>query len=416
MIELLDKECFPTLVNNPDLAYFDNCATTQTHRCVIQAMNEYYEHYRANVGRSDYHIADRAAEAVDKARSSVAKIIPDASPDQLLFTTGATQALNWIAEWNKDVPQVILAISNHNANIAPWLAQGRTQDNGRLAVLHNSSRGEIERVLSNAPKGSLLSISVVDNVLCEMFYGIRSLIGLAHDHGIQVCLDMSQTVIHSFIKILAPNGRPDKYQTPGLPVEWAVFSGHKMFGPTGVGVLYTSWDMDRLRPIYYGGSAAYNVTFNGMELASGIKKHTPGTQNIANIIGMGEAAELINYITLSKIRSSHSVLYHRYVAAGIITEHGKFPSQSKIPGLQLLQQCPSDVLTFASEIYDVDLIGAMLAEENIAVRTGNLCAHPYVNHLSKGRGVLRISGAAHNTKEDVEKLADSLRNIVNTLG
>lgn len=398
---ILDKAFFPTLVNNPELVYFDSAASTQTHTKVIEGMFEYYTHYRSNVGRGSYSIADRATEMVELGRERVAKLI-NAPAEQVLFTTGATQGLNWVAQWNINVPTVIIFEHEHNANIAPWVAQGRTVENDRLRVAEMSDDGKVNLsklydILSNVKKGSLLSFAATSN-LTGITQEWPYITKMAHDLGISVCIDFCQTVAHAPID-LTEN-----------PVEYAVFSGHKMYGPTGIGVLYTSFDLNKLKGFQYGGGGVTHVDWNSIVFSEGYLKHQSGTPDIANIIGMGLASELIQYVGFTDIVSAETDLKVALVDEGLFD----------IPNLNVIQEfmaggvTTSSIITmYSPKYYSLD-IGETLSN-NIALRTGKVCAHPYATKLSLGKGVVRISLAPYNTREECVKLVEELNRVMYTL-
>lgn len=228
------KEQFPTLNNDITLAYFDSAASTQTHQSVLDRMNKYYEHQRCNVNRGDFRISKEASEEVEVARQSVADLI-DAKPEQIMFTAGATEGLNIVADWYKDAPVVIITEAEHTANILPWIAQGRTVENGRLQVLPINEYGMLDfdhavKLFENNPQ-SVLSIHSHSNVT-GIPINYKKLTKAAHSSGITVIIDACQTIgTHKF----------DCYT-----VDHAVFSGHKMYGPTGTGILYSRRPMEDL--------------------------------------------------------------------------------------------------------------------------------------------------------------------------
>lgn len=391
------KEYFPVLANNPELAYFDNASSTPTHRLVIEAMNEYYEHYRANVGRGSYTIADRAAEAVELARDKIANLL-NADKDNLLFTTGATQGLNWVAEWNKNAPVVVLFDSNHNANIVPWLAQGRTEENDRLKVV--SGYNEFKKIIPELPPNSIVSFSSVNNVNGHETELWDVITELAHLCGAKVCVDYTQSITTSKINLTPSIRNPD----------YLVFSGHKMYGPTGIGVLYVKEDLDKLRSMTYGGGAVVDVGFDHVDFARGWDKHQAGTPSIANIIGLGVAAEIIHFYGQSEIFKTQTDIVRRI-----------FPPSRFIDELYTCRPDGlfdigkgANFLALRSKHYYANDIGDLMPRD-VAIRTGRLCAHPYVDKLSNGMGVLRITPGPYNTQEDIDKLVDGLTNALDTL-
>jgi selenocysteine lyase/cysteine desulfurase len=389
---MLDKQFFPTLVNNPNLAYFDNAASTQTHVQVLNVMQRYYTHYRSNAGRGEYGIADKATTEIENARDSVANLL-NVSSSHILFTSGATEALNMIAEWCKSYTTVILTEAEHNANIVPWLEKGFNQDKGNLIVIPivdmdgSINIDVLEKQLSQLTSNCLFSFCATSNVT-GVTQDWEMIATMCHKYGVSVAIDFSQTVAH------------DQIDLTNTPVEWAVFSAHKMYGPTGVGVLYSAFDFADLKPIKFGGGAVTHVAFNGAQYHSDAEKHSPGTPNIAGIIGMGVAAELLTYMGFDKIKQEQTRVVDELFAKGI----------DCIPGCDLYPTLASDRSIFSlvpRKAHSSD-IATLLAQTDVAVRTGRVCAHPLVDRISGGKGIVRVSIAPYNTAQDVDRLVSEL--------
>lgn len=392
------KDEFPTLKNNPSLVYLDSAASTQTHQRVLDAMSNYYEHKRCNVNRGDFKISQEVSQQIEDARMSVAKLIK-AEPEQLMFTAGATEGLNIIAEWYKDVPYVIITEAEHTANILPWIAQGRTQENGRLIVLPVTDRGTINteeacKLLEEHP-GGLLSIHSHSNVT-GIATNIKKLTKAAHDNGTKVVIDGCQTIgTHEFLK---------------GTIDHAVFSGHKMYGPTGIGFMYSRLPLERMRAVRQGGGSVTHYDFNGnIDFYDGPAKHEVGTPNIAGILGLGVAAEWINFIGYDKIDK------HFIDMDFAMSETDIF----NIKGLNLIypsyRQNGRNVYSFTCHGYHPSDVSALIGLDDVAVRVGKMCAHPIVNKVSGGKGVLRVSPGIYNTKEDIQKLSEALCKAIKKL-
>ena len=392
------KNQFPTLVNNPELVYLDSAASTQTHQRVLDTMNNYYEHKRCNVNRGDFKISQEVSQEMEDARISVAKLIK-AKPEQIMFTAGATEGLNIIAEWYKDAPVVIVTEAEHTANILPWVAQGRTIENGRLVVLPITDRGTLntQEAIKELEKwpNSVLAIHSHSNVT-GIGTDIKRLTKAAHDQGIKVIVDGCQTIgTHEF----------DPYT-----VDYAVFSGHKMYGPTGIGFMYSRIPFEHLRSVRLGGGAVSHYDFEGnVEFYDGPAKHEVGTPNIAGILGLGVAAEWINFIGYDNITKHFTDLDFAMSDTDIFN----------IKGLNLIyssyRQNGRYVYSFTCDGYHPSDVSALVGLDNIAVRVGKLCAHPIVNKVSGGKGVLRVSPGIYNTKEDIQKLSESLCKAITKL-
>ena len=385
------KKDFPTLANNPNLVYLDSAASTQTHQSVLDRMNKYYEQQRCNVNRGDFAISQEVSADIELAREQVAELI-GARTEQIMFTAGATEGLNMIAEWHKDAPVVITTEAEHTANILPWMAQGRTVKNGRLVVLPVTEKGTINtseacKLFEQYPY-AVLAIHSHSNVT-GIGTDYRKLCKAAHDQGIKVVIDGCQTIgTHQF----------DPYT-----VDYAVFSGHKMYGPTGIGFMYSRLQFERFRSIRLGGGSVSHYDFEGnVEFYDGPAKHEVGTPNIAGILGLGVAAEYIRFLGYNEITRHFNKLDFDMSDTDIFN----------IQGLKLIypnyRQNGRYVYSFTCHGYHPSDVSALLGMDNIAIRVGKLCAHPIVNKVSGGKGVLRVSPGIYNTKEDIQKLSDSL--------
>ena len=399
------RDEFPTLVNNPGLAYFDSAASTQTHTSVLKAMNEYYEQARCNVHRGDYALSRTVSDQCDLARVRVAELI-NAKPEQIIFTAGATEGMNIVASWSQTVDKVIVTDAEHSANIMPWLMQGRNIQNGRLIVLPVDPDGTIDleatHKIFSQNVGALLSVIGTSNVTGSDTQW-QTLAGMAKQYGMTTCVDVCQTV------------GSHKFDVTQADIDFAVFSGHKMYGPVGIGALYVKHDVNELRAVRSGGGTVNHYDLAGnIEWVEGPEKHEPGTPNIAGIIGMGVAAEWINYIGYeeisNKIREVSSWLheYQIHNIAGLRPLHYDLQT-ALLPELASV----SNIISFVPTAHPSD-IGAILGSRNVAVRAGKLCAHPCVNKYSS-KGVLRVSWSIYNTKEDCKLLVEELCKAIQKL-
>ena len=392
------KDEFPTLKNDTGLVYLDSAASTQTHQSVLDRMNKYYEEQRCNANRGDFPISQQVSADIELARQQVAELI-NAKPEQIMFTAGATEGLNIIAEWYKDAPYVIITEAEHTANILPWIAQGRTIDNGRLIVLPVTERGTLDtnkacELLAKYPNG-VLSIHSHSNVT-GIGTDYKKLTKAAHDQGIRVIIDGCQTIgTHEF---------------DPFTVDHAVFSGHKMYGPTGIGFMYSRLPYDRFRSVRLGGGSVVSYDLNGnVDFYDGPAKHEVGTPNIAGILGLGVAAEYINYIGYNEMVKHFTEIDFAMSDTDIFN----------IKGLDLIyknyRQNGRYVYTFNCNGFHPSDVSAFLGIQNIATRVGKMCAHPIVNKLSGGKGLLRVSPGIYNTKEDIEKLSEGLCKAISKL-
>ena len=406
MSDLFDKENFPYFRKNPDAVFFDNASTTHIHDSVLSEILNYYSGYRASPGRGGYADTESATIAVESARRSVADMLgPDVDPNDILFTTGATQGLNWIAKWNSHLPgNVIVTEAEHNSNIVPWLSQGRTQNSGIEVIPmrnHYIAYHDCERIIKQQSRAGILSTTTKSN-LTGVATDWKMLASVAKSGPmIATALDMSQSIML------------EDFSTSELPisdfVDWAVFSGHKIFGPTGIGVLYAKNSFKRL-PIYGGGGMVDDVTFNGFKLKSGVEVHQAGTPDTAGIIGMGMSCELLRWYGVDNYRKRVDYLYDVLIELGLL----------EIPELQFLGQedTKTNIFSFTSTCVDVSDIATLLNQQGISVRHGKMCAYPYAERLLSYRediGILRISLAAYNTESDCQKLVSALKQTIHKL-
>ena len=387
-----DKQFFPTLHNNKNLAYFDNAASTQTHQFVLDAMHKYYSHFRSNIGEhGDNPLSVQSSDAVELATEQVANFI-NVSTDEIIFTNGTTQGLNMIANWARSYDYVLICESDHNANISPWVAQGRTQENGKLIVLPvDDFNGLIdlsylENQLQQLDGTCIISICATSNVT-GVTQPWETIADLGHKYGASIAMDFCQTAPHHKIDLTVN------------PVEWAVFSGHKMFGPTGIGVLHTPFKKYNLPPLYFGGGAV-NVTFNSITPSHTTSKYMPGTPNIAGIIGLGMACEMLTYYGMDNVRNDEKQVYDWLLSYGIDV----IPNSKLIP---CHRGSGNNIFTLVPISGHSQDISMLLSTKDVAVRCGRLCAHPYVSKISS-KGVVRVSFSPYNTKKDCKKLVEEL--------
>ena len=393
--DVLNKQYFPTLAGS-DLAYFDSAASTQTHTWVLDAMQRYYCEYRSNTHRASYAISEIATQAVEDARLSVANLL-NVHSNQIAFNSGATQGLNCVAHWCRHYPVVIVSNLEHNANLVPWLYQGRTINDGSLVMfnVHDDIRSIYQLFEKHAGR-AILSITAASNVTgTQTDYALLS--AMALDRGIPVCLDATQIISCSPLDLSSYDG-----------ITWAVFSGHKMYGPTGVGVMYSRDGFDHLDPPIWGGGNVQHVNIhNGFVAAKGPHRMEAGTLNAAGIIGLGAAAELIQYATYEQIQNLQRSLCNHLKFCGIDQFKDLEPI---VMGFEPNYK----IIAFRSIKYNPDDIAALLAQQNIAVRSGRMCAHDFVQSLSQS-GVLRVSLAPYNSIDDCDKLISGLASSLHSL-
>lgn len=413
--DLFDRRYFPTLKSNPDLLYFDSASTTQTHRWVVDRMNKFYREERCTVHRSESEISNNIAEEIELCRSRVAHLI-NASADQILFTTGATQGLNWLSQWYKNIGTVIITEAEHNANVLPWLAQGRTVGNGLeiLPLQYNGPAPSIDPnravdIFNRHQGNALLSICSHSNVLGTAigYAPYQSIITEAKRAGIAVAMDACQTVGHLPVDVKE------------LDVDWLVFSAHKMYGPMGIGAIYAKQGVDNLRPLNFGGGQVEHMTLGDVVFATGSYKHEVGTPNVPAILGFGVAAELINFVGYDHIIKKEINASNALTSSGLFegdyfgnlecigfNKYGTILGQTSIPGCQ-------NIYSFNTVPHPSD-IGALLGQRNVVVRSGKMCAHLITNQYSE-KGLLRISVGPYNSMRDCNEMVSVLKEVLTEL-
>ena len=388
------KNEFPTLKNNSKLAYFDSAASTQTHQSVIDRMNLYYEYERCNVHRGDFHISKKVSDDCETARQQVADLLSTTS-DKIMFTGGATEGLNMVANWNKNAPVVIISEVEHTANILPWLAQGRTIDNGKLVVLPIEESGYIDpekaKDVFRENPNAFCSIASTSNVI-GVTNDLYKLVSYAHEFNIKVCFDACQTISSHEMDVSSNTA------------DYVVGSGHKMFGPTGIGFLYSRLGYDIHPPYRLGGGTVVSYNYNGnVDFYEGPLKHESGTPNIAGILGLGVAAEYIKFIGYDNIADRLKEIERWLYDAGLFD----IPELTLVNRRGAFSDC-RNVFSFTCNNLHPSDVSAFLGLDDVAVRVGKVCAHPIVNKVSNGKGIFRVSTHFYNTEEDCKNLVESI--------
>jgi cysteine desulfurase/selenocysteine lyase len=396
------REDFPILqrqVNGAPLVYLDNAATTQKPRAVIDALARYYEHDNANVHRGVHLLSQLATQEYEEARAKVQRFVNAASPCEIVFTRGTTEAINLVAQafGRQNVQagdEVVISWMEHHSNIVPW--QMLCAEKGaRLRVVPITDRGELrldeyERLLG--PRTKLVAVVHVSNSLGTV-NPVRQLIELAHRRGIPVLLDGAQAVAHFKVDVRA------------LDCDFYTFSGHKLYGPTGIGVLYAKERLlEAMPPWQGGGDMIHTVTFAKTTYAEPPSKFEAGTPHVAGAIGLGVAIDYLESVGRENVAAHEAMLLRR------ATE-----KLQAIPGLRLIGTAADKAAVVSFVIEDPPLsaldVGTQLDLDGIAVRTGHHCCQPVMERFGIP-GTARASFALYNTPEDVDRLAESLGKIV----
>jgi cysteine desulfurase/selenocysteine lyase len=396
------REDFPILkrkVNGKPLVYFDNAATSQTPIQVIDTIADYYKNYNANIHRGVHALSQEATEAYESARRKIQKHFNAAHPHEIIFTSGTTHSINVVssgyASLLKKGDELIVSAMEHHSNIVPW--QMLCEKTGtRLKVIPMNENGVLimeayEKLLSD--KTRLVVVNHVSNALGTI-NPIEAIIEKAHGVGAEILIDGAQASPHI------------KADVQALDVDYYVTSAHKLFGPTGIGMLYGKESaLKRLPPYQGGGEMIAEVTFEKTTYADLPHKLEAGTPNIAGGIAFGAALDYVNAIGMKQIATYENELL-QYATDQLNT----------IPGLKIYGTAPQKtaVLSFNVEgIHPYD-IGSILDKLGIAVRTGHHCAQPIMDFY-KIPGTVRASFSFYNTFEEIDRMMEALKMAIKML-
>ncbi|MBA3725919.1 MAG: cysteine desulfurase [Armatimonadetes bacterium] len=391
------REDFPILSQVPygkPLVYLDNAATAQKPRAVIDATSRFYAEEYANVNRGVHYLSEQATVIYDQARETVARFI-NADAEEIIFTRGTTDAINLVAaSWGKRIrpdDEILITEMEHHSNIVPW--QLLCEERGaHLQVAPITRAGELDLDAFDAmisERTKLVSVAHISNVLGTI-NPIREIIRLAHAKSVPVLVDGAQSAPHMAIDV----------QT--LDCEFYAFSGHKLFGPTGIGVLYAKRAMlEEMPPYQGGGDMIVSVSFDKSTYKSGPGRFEAGTPNIAGVVGLGEAIRYVDKIGLDQIGEHENQLL-QYATKKL----------SLIPGLKIVGNAKrkASVISFVVEGVHPHDVGTVLDREGIAVRAGHHCAQPLMRVMGVP-ATLRASFAFYNTKGEIDVLVGGLDKV-----
>jgi len=397
-VESVRKD-FPILrqqVRGKPLVYLDSAATAQKPRAVIDAIARYYLDDNANVHRGVHLLSERATEAYEGSREKVRRFINAAHAHEIVFVRGTTEAINLVAQTYGRTQvsvgdEVLVTVMEHHSNIVPWqmlceekgaiLRVAPMDDHGQLLM------GELEHLIG--PRTRLLALGHVSNALGTI-NPVRRIVEMAHQRSVPVLLDGAQAAPHLEVDVQA------------LGCDFYAFSGHKLFGPTGIGVLYGRSELlEQMRPWQGGGDMISSVTFEKTTYNKLPHKFEAGTPDIAGAIGLGAAIDYVSGLGLSAIAA------HEHDLLGYATE-----ALRTVPGLRLIGTAKekASVLSFLlGEVHPHD-VGTVLDREGIAIRTGHHCAQPLMRRLGIA-ATARASLALYNTREDVDALVAGLHKV-----
>jgi cysteine desulfurase/selenocysteine lyase len=391
---------FPILaeqINGRPLVWLDNAATTQKPRAVIDRLAYFYERENSNIHRGVHELADRSTAAYEEARLKVARFIGAPSPDNIVFVRGTTEAVNlaaqaYVKQFLAPGDEIVLTMLEHHANIVPWqLIAAETGALLRAAPIDQSGQlilSEYEKLFNSRTR--FAAVTQVSNALGTIA-PVEEMVQIAHAHGVRILVDGAQAVSHVPVNAAA------------MDADFYVFSGHKIFGPTGIGALYGKSDvLEAALPYQGGGNMISDVTFERTLYQSPPARFEAGTGNIADAVGLGAALDYVSAIGMENIAAWEHEL----------TEYG-MNALAAVPGLRLVGTAPrkTGVLSFVLEGRNNEEVGKFLNARGIAVRAGHHCAQPGLRFLGL-EGTVRPSLAFYNTFGEIDLLAASLCELV----
>ena len=395
---------FPALsqkINNRQLVYLDNAATTLNPVSVQEAVSNYYNTINSNVHRGVHSLSQQATDAFENARKTVQKFINAEHSGEIIFTKGTTEAINLVAhsfgkEFIKEGDEIIISQMEHHANIVPW--QTVCEEKGaKLKIIPINEAGELKldefkNLFSRKTK--MVSVTHISNVLGTI-NPIKEMIEIAHANNVPVMIDGAQGIVH------------EKVDVKELDCDFYCFSGHKIYGPMGIGVLYGKESLlDQLPPYQTGGEMILKVTFEKTTFNELPFKFEAGTPNVGGAIGLEAALNYMEQFEMENIKSQEKELLEYAVN-----------KLSGIKGLRIYGTAKnkSGVISFLLDgIHQYDA-GTILDKLGVAVRTGNHCAQPLIDSLGI-TGTIRASFAMYNTKEEIDIFADAIFRVQEMLG
>ncbi len=390
------KKDFPYFKNS-EIVYLDNAATTQKPEAVIQSQTQYYEKYCANTHRSNFGDANKATQKFEDARKILRKFINANLNEEIIFTKGVTESINFIAtSYAKNFKTVIISSLEHHSNIVPWHMQGRSLGNGLEVVKVNDNLDfdyeHFEELLKNNPN-AFVSVTHISNAFGKI-HDIKAITELSHKYDAIVMIDGAQSLAHMEVDMQE------------LDTDFFAISSHKTFGPTGVGAIYIKEKyLKDVQAYQTGGATIHEVDFNSSTLLDSPYKFEAGTQNIAGVIGFAEALKFISHVGYENIEPIEKDVYN------YLNEELK-----KIPNITFYNDIEESIgsrsFNFKSIVHDD--IGILVDKMGIALRVGHHCAQPIMKQLGI-RGTIRVSIAFYNDYTDVDKLIVALKRALSML-
>jgi cysteine desulfurase/selenocysteine lyase len=390
---------FPVLaerVNGKPLVYLDNAATTQKPQSVLDTLEHYYAHDNANVHRGVHTLSQRATDEYEAARARIARFIGGVSTQEVIYTSGTTAGINLVAQSYarpllREGDDVVISAMEHHSNIVPWQLVC-LQTGAKLKVVPVNDAGELEmdeyeRLLG--PRTRIVAMTHVSNALGTIT-PIERIVRLAHDAGAMVLVDGAQAIAHVGVDVRA------------IDADFYAFSGHKIFGPTGTGVLYgKAAILDAMPPYQGGGDMIRSVTFEKTEYNELPYKFEAGTPNIAGAIGLGAAIEYVERVGIGAIAAYEDELL------AYATKRA-----AEVPGMRVIGTArqKAAILSFMLDGVHAHDVGTILDHQGVAIRAGHHCAMPIMERFGVS-GTARASFALYNTLPEVDALYDGIARV-----
>lgn len=391
------RKDFPILaerVNGHPLVWFDNAATTQKPRCVIDRITSFYEHENSNVHRGAHTLAKKTTDAYEAARAKAASFLNAATPQEIVFVRGTTEAINLVAH-SYALPhlgegdEVLITQLEHHANIVPWQIVC-TKTGAKLSAAPVNENGQMdmaafEKLLSARTK--LVALTHVSNAIGTITPAAQ-MIRMAHQYGAKVLVDGAQAVAHLAVDVQA------------LDCDFYAFSGHKVFGPTGIGVLYAKTELlEEMPPYQGGGSMIDDVTLDNTTYKTPPHRFEAGTGHIAGAVSLGAAFDYVMHLGLERIDQ-----YEKHLLTHACE------SLKAIPGIVFIGKPQMGIISFLLDGISAEETGKLLDRQGIAVRAGHHCAQPILRHLGH-ESTVRASLAFYNTLSEIDRFSHTLKSI-----
>jgi len=398
------REDFPILkqtVHGKPLVYLDNANTTQKPKLVLDALSTYYAEYNSNVHRASHELGERATQAYEGARAKVQKFLNAARVEEIIYVRNATEGINLVAyTWGRqnvrEGDEILITAMEHHANIVPW--QMLCLEKGAiLRVIPMDDTGELildeyEKLIT--PRTKLVGITQMSNALGTV-NPVKEMIATAHKHGVPVLVDGAQSAYHMAVDV------------QDIDCDFYVFSGHKLYGPTGIGILYGKHaHLEAMPPFMGGGDMIKTVTFEETIFGDPPYRFEAGTPNIAGGIGLGAAVDYLTSLGMGNIAAYERELMSYGTAA-----------LSQVPGLRMMGTArhKASVYSFVLEGIHPNDCGELLDQQGVAVRIGQHCAHPVLERFCL-TATVRASLGCYNTREEIDALVAALHKVRKLMG